>query len=103
IALLLASIGIYGVMSYSVAQRSREIGVRMALGAARGGVLRLVLGQGMALAIGGVVIGGGAALGLTRLLSAQLYGVRATDPATFATVGGVLGLVAFLATLIPAL
>ena len=83
IALVLASVGIYGLMSYSVAQRSRELGVRIALGAARSDVLRLVLRQGMSLALIGIVIGVGAAFALTRLIESQLYGVRATDPATF--------------------
>jgi putative ABC transport system permease protein len=103
IALLLASIGIYGVMSYSVAQRSRELGIRMALGAERGSVLRLVVGQGMGLAGLGVVIGLVAAFGLTRFLAAQLYGVGATDPTTFGTVAGLLVVVALLASLLPAM
>jgi putative ABC transport system permease protein len=103
IALLLASIGIYGVMSYSVAQRTRELGIRMALGAARLSVLRLVVGQGIALALSGVAIGLVAAFALTRFLSNQLFGVGATDPATFATVSGTLILIALLATLMPAL
>jgi putative ABC transport system permease protein len=103
IALVLASVGIYGLMSYSVAQRSRELGVRIALGAARGDVLRLVLRQGMSLAVTGIVIGVGAAFGLTRLIESQLYGVRATDPATFAGVAAVLGLTALAANLVPAL
>jgi putative ABC transport system permease protein len=103
IALLLASIGIYGVMSYSVAQRTRELGIRMALGAARPSVLALVVGQGMWLAGAGIVIGLGAAFALTRFLAAQLYGVGATDPATFAIVSGLLVSVALAATLVPAL
>jgi putative ABC transport system permease protein len=103
IALLLASIGIYGVMSYSVAQRTRELGIRMALGAARLSVLRLVVGQGIALALSGVAIGLIAAFALTRFLSNQLYGVGATDPVTFVTVSGTLMLIALLATLLPAL
>ena len=103
IALLLASIGIYGVMSYSVAQRTRELGIRMALGAARSQVLALVVGQGMALAATGVAIGLVAALSLTRFLSSQLFGVGATDPSTFALVCAVLVAIALLATLVPAL
>jgi len=103
IALLLASIGLYGVMSYSVAQRSRELGIRMALGAERASVLRLVVGQGMGLAGLGVLIGLVAAFGLTRFLAAQLYGVGATDPMTFRTVAGLLVVVALLASLLPAM
>jgi ABC-type antimicrobial peptide transport system permease subunit len=103
IAMLLASIGIYGVMSYSVTQRSRELGIRMALGAARGRVLALVVGQGMALAGAGVAIGLVAAFALTRLLTSQLFGVGATDPTTFALVSALLVAIALLATLLPAM
>jgi putative ABC transport system permease protein len=103
IALLLASIGIYGVMSYSVAQRSHEIGIRMALGAARGHVLRLVMGQGMTLVIIGLVLGILGALGVTRLLANQLFGVEPTDPGTFAIVAFALCVVALVATLVPAM
>jgi len=103
IAAVLASIGIYGVMSYSVAQRSRELGIRMALGAARPRVLTLVVGQGMALAGIGVVLGLVAAFALTRFLSSQLFSVGATDPSTFALVSILLAAVAFLATLVPAM
>jgi putative ABC transport system permease protein len=102
IALVLASVGIYGLMSYSVAQRSRELGVRIALGAARGDVLRLVLRQGMSLALTGIGIGVGAAFGLSRVIESQLYGIHATDPATFGGVAVLLGLTALAANLIPA-
>ncbi|HXT16857.1 MAG TPA: ABC transporter permease [Gemmatimonadaceae bacterium] len=103
IAVLLASIGIYGVMSYSVTQRTRELGIRMALGAARSRVLALVVGQGMILAAAGVAIGLVGALALTRLLSSQLFGVGATDPATYAIVSVLLAAIALLATLVPAM
>lgn len=103
IAMVLASIGIYGVMSYSVAQRTRELGIRMALGAMRSRVLMLVVGQGMALAGAGVAIGLVGAFGLTRLLTNQLFDVRATDPSTFALVSALLVAVALIATLVPAL
>ena len=103
IALLLASLGIYGVLSYTVTQRAREMGIRMALGAARSRVLQLVIGQGMLLALLGIVIGLAASFGLTRLLASQLYAVKATDPTTFAVVALVLATIALLATLLPAL
>ena len=103
IALVLASIGIYGLMSYSVAQRSRELGVRIALGAARADVLRLVLRQGMRLALTGSLVGVGAAFALTRVIASQLYGVRATDPATFVAVAALLGVTRSWRTSIPAL
>jgi predicted permease len=103
IALVLASVGIYGVMSYSVTERSRELGVRIALGADRRDVLRLVLRQGMRLALLGIGIGLAAALALTRLIESQLFGVTATDPGTFALVAGVLAATALVANLIPAI
>lgn len=103
IAVVLASIGIYGVMSYSVTQRTRELGVRMALGAARHRVLGLVVGQGMVLAGAGVAIGLVGAFALTRFLSSQLFGIGATDPMTFGLVSALLIGIALLATLVPAL
>jgi putative ABC transport system permease protein len=89
-------------MSYSVAQRSRELGVRIALGAARGDVLRLVLRQGMSLALTGIVVGLGAAVALSRLIESQLYGIHAGDPGTMALVAGLLGFTALAANLVPA-
>ncbi|MGC1417213.1 MAG: ABC transporter permease [Candidatus Acidiferrum sp.] len=102
LALGLASIGIYGVISYLVGQRTQEIGIRMALGAKRADVLRLVLGAGMKMAALGLLIGLVAALGLTRLMSGLLFGVSATDPLTFAAVALLLAIVALAACYIPA-
>jgi putative ABC transport system permease protein len=101
-ALALAAIGIYGVVAFSVARRTQEIGVRMALGARRGDVLGLIVGQGARLAVAGVVIGIAASFAVTRLLSSLLFGVSATDPITFAGVAALLTLVALLASYIPA-
>jgi putative ABC transport system permease protein len=102
VAVLLAAVGIHGVMSYAVSRRTNEIGVRMALGATPGEVLRLVVGQGMVLALIGAVAGVVGALGLTRLMSGLLYGVRPSDPATFAAVCLFLGAVALAASYFPA-
>jgi len=102
IALVLAIVGIYGVLSYSVTQRTHEIGIRMALGARQRSVLGLVVAQGMTLVAGGLVIGIGAAFALTRLMQSLLFGVSATDPATFGAISVILALVALLACLIPA-
>jgi predicted permease len=102
LALLLATIGIFGVISYSIGQRTHEMGIRMALGARRQDVLKLVVGQGMTLAVIGVSLGIGASLGLTRFLARMLYGVKPADPLTFIVVALILMGVALLACYIPA-
>ena len=102
LSLLLAAAGIYGVISNSVTQRLHELGIRMALGAARDDILRLVVGQGLRLALAGVVIGILGALALTRFMASMLYGVRATDPVTFIAVALAVTGTALLASLIPA-
>ena len=101
-ALALACVGAYGVISQGVIQRTREIGVRMALGATRGNVLTMILGEGARLAVMGVAIGSLLAFVLTRLMASMLYGVSAHDPLTFVTIPVLLFTVAILACLIPA-
>jgi putative ABC transport system permease protein len=102
VAVLLAAMGLYGVMSFSVAQRTREIGIRVALGAQRTDVLRLVINQGMVFVGSGVAAGLVGSVGLTRLMSALLFGVSPTDVGTFASVAFLLACIALLACWIPA-
>jgi ABC-type antimicrobial peptide transport system permease subunit len=102
VALVLSSIGLYGVISYLVGQHTHELGVRLALGAQRRDVLLLVLSQGMKMTLGGVALGLLAALGLTRMLAQLLYGVSATDPATFTGIALLLVAVAIAACIVPA-
>ena len=102
LALSLATVGIYGVISYSTTQRTREVGIRMALGAARLDVIRLVVGQALLLSLAGIATGLAGALALTRFLAGMLYSVRPTDPLTFAGVSAFLIGISLLASLIPA-
>ena len=101
VALLLAIVGIYGVMSYTVAQRTKEIGIRVAIGAQAGDVFRMVIGHGMMLALIGIALGLTAAFGVTRLMSSMLFGVEPTDPTTFIVIALLLAVVAFVACYIP--
>jgi ABC-type antimicrobial peptide transport system permease subunit len=101
-ALLLAAVGLYGTIAYSVSQRTRELGIRAAIGAQRGNVLRLVVGEGLRLTGVGVAAGFAAAFFATRLLRSQLYGVTASDPMTYAITAAVLGFVSLLACVGPA-
>jgi putative ABC transport system permease protein len=103
LAVVLAAVGIYGVMSYAVSQRTHEIGIRMALGAQRGDILKMIVGQGMLLALIGMVIGLIAAFFLTRAMETLLFGVSARDLTTFVIIPLVLGVIAFLSTYIPAM
>jgi putative ABC transport system permease protein len=102
LALLLAALGIYGVLSYAVMQRTQEMGIRIALGAERARLIRMIVRQGLAVAAIGVVIGVAAALALTRTLTGLLYGVAANDPLTFAAMPVFVILIATLACYIPA-
>jgi ABC-type antimicrobial peptide transport system permease subunit len=101
-ALVLATVGIYGVMHYSVVQRTQEIGVRAALGAGRPDIMRLVIGEGARPAVAGIAAGAGAALMLTRLINSLLFGVSPSDPITLSGVALLLGLIAMLACHTPA-
>ena len=103
LALLLATVGVYGVMSYIVSQRSQEFGIRMALGARRRDLVSLVIGQASRMAIAGLAIGIVAALVLTRTLRTLLFEVRAADPVTFLVITALLGIIALLASYVPAL
>jgi ABC-type antimicrobial peptide transport system permease subunit len=102
LSLTLAALGIYGVISYAVAQRTNEIGIRMALGAQRGDVLRLVAGNGLRIAVAGAVLGAAGAFALTRFLSGLLFGVSSMDVGTFLAMAGVLVAVTMLACWAPA-
>jgi putative ABC transport system permease protein len=102
IAVIIAALGVYGVISYTVSQRTRELGIRIALGAQRQRVLGLVIRQGMALTLFGVLVGLVAAYGLTRVIASMLFGVAAADPATFAGVAVIFLIIAWLASYLPA-
>ena len=102
LALVLGIVGTYGVMAYQVNQGTRELGIRLALGASPRGLMAFVLGQGLAVALAGVVVGLAAALALTRLMQSLLFGVEATDLATFLAVPGLLVLAALCASYVPA-
>jgi putative ABC transport system permease protein len=102
VALALAAVGLYGVMAYGVTQRTHEIGIRMALGAQRSNVLKLVVRQGMVMALIGVVLGLAASFALTRVMTSLLFGVSATDPLVFTVIALLLAAVAFIASYIPA-
>ena len=102
VALALAVVGIYGVLSYTVAQRTQEIGIRMALGAEHGSIMKLVVGQGMGLVLVAVALGVGGALATAQVMSSLLFGISARDPLTYGAVTAVLTLVAAVACYVPA-
>ena len=102
LALLLATVGVYGVIAYSVNQRTQEIGIRMALGAAPANILRAIVGEGLTLALLGVVLGIASAFAAVRLIAHQLYGIGTTDPLTFTVVGSGLLIVTVVASYVPA-
>jgi ABC-type antimicrobial peptide transport system permease subunit len=102
LAVILAAIGVHGLLSYNVTRRRQEIGIRMALGAGRGAVLALVMREGLVIVTAGLIVGLAGALALTRLLQALLFGVSPTDPLTFVMVAAVLTAIALIATLLPA-
>jgi ABC-type antimicrobial peptide transport system permease subunit len=102
LALLLAAVGTYGILAFTVTERRREIGIHMALGATRGNVMSKILGQGLRMTIAGLVVGLAAAFGLTRLLQAQLFNVKPTDPMTMVSVAVFITVVALIACYIPA-
>ena len=102
VALLVAAIGTYGVLAYSVSQRTKELGLRMALGADRAGVLQLIVREGMTVGIAGIIVGVLAAVGISRTLSALVYGVSVWDPGTYVAVSGTLAVVALLSCVVPA-
>jgi ABC-type antimicrobial peptide transport system permease subunit len=102
VALILAMVGIYGVIAYSVAQRTQEVGIRRALGAQHWDILRLILGQGLGLALGGIAIGVGGAFALTRVIKKMLFHVNAADPGIFAGIAVLFVFVALAASYIPA-
>jgi ABC-type antimicrobial peptide transport system permease subunit len=102
LALILAMVGIYGVISYSVSQRTAEIGIRMALGATREGILRMVIGRAMLLVLAGIIIGGAGAFALSKYLKTLLFEVRPSDPWTYLSIAILLGVVALTASMVPA-
>ena len=102
LALFLAGVGIYGALAYSVTQRTREMGIRMAVGSGTKDVFRLVVGQGLAVVAAGLVAGGAGSVALSRLIRSLLYGVRPTDPSVMVSVAVLLGLTGLVACLVPA-